>query len=85
MLAEVKRGCLAWFGLLHPHLLLKTKRVLAVLGERDSTKVLGIDPLCWELICNGFNNILEKPGTIPERATKYKFDLMHNSVLHAKR
>ena len=28
VLTEVKRGCLAWFGLLHPHLLLDTEGVL---------------------------------------------------------
>ena len=42
VLAEVKCGCLAWFGLLHPHSLLDTKGVFAVLwggrqfqGTRD--------------------------------------------------
>ena len=32
VLAQVKHGCPAWFGLLHPNSLLKTKRVLAALG-----------------------------------------------------
>ena len=33
VLAEVKHGCPAWYGLLHPHSLLHTKGLLAVLGK----------------------------------------------------
>ena len=44
VLAEVKYDCLAWFGLLHSHLLLDTKGVLAMFGGANSTKVLNTDP-----------------------------------------
>ena len=65
MLAEVKHGYPAWFGLLHPHSLLDTE-VLAVLGVGDSTKVLDTDLSCWELICSKFSDIFEKLVTPPE-------------------
>ena len=68
MLAEVKRGCRACFGLLHPYSLLDTKGVLATLVEGDGTKVAGSDPLDWELICGEFSDVFEKPDTPPERA-----------------
>ena len=57
VLAVVKRGCLAWFGLLHPHSLLDTKGVSAILERRDSTKVSGADPSHWELICIEFSDV----------------------------
>ena len=75
VLAEVKRGCPIWFGLLHPYLLLDTKKMLAVLGERDSTKVPGTDPSCWQLISelkvnldSGLSDAFELPGTPANRA-----------------
>ena len=37
LLIEVKHGCHAWFGWLHPHSLLGITRVLAMLGERECT------------------------------------------------
>ena len=58
MLAEVKRGCPAWLGLLHPHSLLDTNGVLALLGGGDSNKVLGIDPSRWKLVCREFSDVL---------------------------
>ena len=61
-LLRLTRSCPAYFGLLHPHLFLDTKGLLVVLGERDSTKVPGNDPLCWELICSKFSNIFQKPA-----------------------
>ena len=85
MLAEVKHGCPAWFGLLHPHSLLDTKGVLAELGGGDSTKVPGTDPSHWELICSEFSDVFEKPGTPPERAIKHEIDLLPDSVPPAKR
>ena len=63
MLAEVKRGCPASCGLLHPHLLLDNKGVLATLGEGDSMKVPGTDLSLWELIFSEFSNVFEKPST----------------------
>ena len=45
LLAGVKHGCPAWFGLSHPHSLLETKGLLAALGGRDSIKVPGTDSL----------------------------------------
>ena len=57
VLAEVKRGCYAWFGLLHPHSLLDIKWVLAVLGGGDGIKVPGIDPSHWEQICSELSDI----------------------------
>ena len=47
VLAEVKHGCPAWFGSLHPDLLLDTKGVLAVLRGGGSTKVPGSDLSNW--------------------------------------
>ena len=44
MLAEAKRGCPEYFGLLHPHLLLDNKGLLAALGKVDNTKAPGTDP-----------------------------------------
>ena len=74
VLAEVKRGCLTFFGLLHPHSLLDTKGVLAVLEGGDSTKVPSSDPSHWDLICSEFSDVFEKPGTHPWRAIKYETD-----------
>ena len=85
MLAKVKCGCPAWFGLLHPHLLLDTKGVLAVLGGEDSTKVPGTEPICWELICSEFSDFFEKPGNLPKRAIKHKINFLPESVPPAKR
>ena len=51
---------------------------------RDSTKVLGIDPLHWELICSEFSDVFEKPGTPSERAIKHKINLLPDSILSAK-
>ena len=47
VLAEMKRSCPAWFGLLHPHSPLDTNVLLAVLGGGDSTKVPGTDFSYW--------------------------------------
>ena len=85
MLAEVKYGCPAWFGLLHPYFLLDTKGVLLSLGGENSTNILGIDPSHWELICSGFSGVFEKPSTPPERAIKFKIDFLPDSVLPTKR
>ena len=85
VLAEVKRGCAALFGLLHPHSLPDTKGVLSELGERDSTKVTSTNPSRWELICSEFSDVLEKPGTPPARTIKHETDLLPDSVLPAKR
>ena len=67
VLAEVKRGFPAWFGLC-PHLLLDTMGVLAVLGGGDTTKVAGIDPSHWKKICGEFSIVFEFTGTLPDRA-----------------
>ena len=80
----MKRSCPAWFGLLHLHSLLDTKGVLTALGGGDSTKVPGTDPSHWELICSEFSDALEKPSTPPERAIKYKIDLLPDSIPHAE-
>ena len=85
MLAKVKSGCLAWFGLLHPHSLLVTKGMLTVLGGGDSPKVLGTDPSHWELICHKFVDVFKKPSTPPERAIKHDIDLLPDSAPPAKR
>ena len=85
MWADVNYGCPAWFSLLHPHSLLDTKGVLAVLGGGDSTKVLGTNPLHWELIHSEFSDIFEKQSNSLERTTKHNIDLLPNSVLPAKR
>ena len=85
MLAEVKHGCPAWFGLLYPQSLLDTKGVLTVLGGGDSTKVPSTDPSHWELICSVFSDIFENPGIPPKRAFKHKIDLLPDSVLPAER
>ena len=61
----------AWFGLLHPHLFLDTKEILAALGGGTSIKVPGTDPSHWELICSVFSDIFEKLGTPPERDIKH--------------
>ena len=45
VLAEVKRGFSAWYGLLHPHLSLETKEVLTILEGGDSSKVPDTDTL----------------------------------------
>ena len=45
VLAEIKHGSPACFGLLYPHSQLDTKGVLAALGGGDNTKVPGIGPL----------------------------------------
>ena len=60
VLADMKY---VWFGLLHPHSLLETKGVLAVLGGGDSIKVLGTNPSHWELIYSDFSDVFDKPGT----------------------
>ena len=70
VLAEMKHGCPAWFGCLHPHLLLDTKRLLAALREGDNAKVPGTDPSYWELMCSEFGDLFEKPSTPSERAIK---------------
>ena len=62
-LDEVKYSCPAWFGLLHPQLLLGTKGVLAVLEGGDNTKVPGTNPSYWKQICSEFSNIFEPQGT----------------------
>ena len=85
VLAEVSFGCPAWFGLLHPLLPMDARRVLAVLGGRDSTKVPGTDSTRWEQIYSEFSDILEQPGTPPERAIENKIDFMPDSVLPAKK
>ena len=85
VLAAVKWGYPALFGLFHPHSLLGTKRVLAVLGGVDSTKVPGTDPLCWELIYGKFSDIFKKPGPPPEKAIKHKIDLLPHSLPLAER
>ena len=84
LLAKVTFNCPAWFGLLHPHSLLDTKGVLAVLGGGDSTKLPGTDPLYWELICSKFTDVFEKPGTTPEKAIKHEIDLLPDFVPHAE-
>ena len=63
MLAEVKHGCPAWFGLLYPLSLLDTKEVLAALKRGDSTKIPGTELSRWELICSEFYGVLKPPGT----------------------
>ena len=85
MLAKVKSGSLALFGLLHPYSMLDTKGVLVELEERDSTKVPFTNPSQWELICSEFHDIFEKPSTPSERAIEYKIDLLPYSVPPAKR
>ena len=85
MLAEVKNGYPAWFGLLHPHTFLDTKEVLVVLGGEDSTKVPGANPLYWELVCNEFIDAFKNPGTPPKRAIKHKIDLLPDSIPPAKK
>ena len=85
VLAEVKCIYLAWFSMLHLNLLRDTKGVLAALGVGDGTKITSTDLSYWELICSEFSNILEPPGTPPERATEFKIDLLPDSVLPAKR
>ena len=47
---EVKHDCLTCFGLLHPHLLLETKGIIAALRGREGTKVLNTSPSHWELM-----------------------------------
>ena len=59
--------------------------MLAALGGGDHTKVLGTDPLHWELICTEFSDAFEKPSTPPERAIKHEIDLLPDSIPHAKR
>ena len=85
MLANVKCSCPPWFGLLHPHLLLDTKELLAELGGRDSTKVLSTYLLRWELPCSKFYNTFEPQGTPLKIVLKYKIDLLLESTLAAKR
>ena len=85
VLAEVKHSYPACFGLSHPHSLLDTKRVLAVLGGGDSTKVPGTHPPHWELICSEFSNMFEKQGTPPERAIKHEINLLPIFVPPLKR
>ena len=70
VLTEIKPGCPAWFGLLHPHWLLDTKGVLAALGGGDCNKVLGTDPPHWELMCSEFSGVFKTPGSSPKRAIK---------------
>ena len=84
-LAEVQCGCPAWLDLLQPHSLLDTKGELEILGGVDSIKVTGTDPLHWKLICSEFSDVLDKPGTSPERAIKYKIGLLPDSVPPANR
>ena len=73
VLAEVEYGCPAWFGLLHPHLLLDTKGLLAAMGGGGSTKIPGTDPSHWDIhfICCEFSDVFEKLDTPPERAIKH--------------
>ena len=85
MLAEVKRGCPAWFSLLHPHLLLDTKGVLAALNGEDNTKIPGTDLSHCGLICSELSDVFEKPGTLPERAIKHETDLLPGFVQPTKR
>ena len=84
MLAKVKLGCTA-FKLLHTHLLLVTKGMLAVLGEGDSTKVLGTDPSHLELIFSKFIDVIEKPVASLERVIKHEIYLLPDSVPPTKR
>ena len=81
----MKHGYPAWFGLLHPHSLLDTKGVVAVLGGGDSTKVPDTDLSYWELMYSSFSDVFEKPGTPPERAIKHEIDLLPKSVPPAKK
>ena len=85
VLAKVKRGCPAWLSLLHPHSLLDTKGLLAALGGGDSTKIQGTNPSCWEIVCSEFSDILENPGTLPERSIKHEIDLLPDSIPDAKK
>ena len=71
VLGEVKRSYLAWFSLLHPHSFLDTKGFLAALRGGNNTNVPGTDPSHWELICNEYSIVFEKPGTPPERTIKH--------------
>ena len=80
VLAEVKCGCPAWFGLLYPNSLPDFKGVLAALGEGDNTKILGTDPLQWEQICSDFGDTFEQPSTLPERTIKHEIGLLPDSV-----
>ena len=50
VLADVKYRHPAWFGLLHPHLLLDMKGLLAALGGVQGTKAPATEPLYRELI-----------------------------------
>ena len=85
VLPEVKCSFTAWFGLLLPHSLLDTKRVLAALGEMDNTKEAGTDPSHWEFICSELSDVFERPNAPLERAVKHKIDLPLDSVAPAKR
>ena len=84
MLAEVKCCCLAWLGLLHPHLFLDTNGGLAMLREKDNTKVAGTDPSHCKLISSEFSDVFKKPATPLERAIKYEIDFLQDSIAHAK-
>ena len=59
--------------------------MLATFGEGDSTMVLSTDPLYWELIYIENSDIFEHPGTLTERAIKYKVYLLPDSVPPANR
>ena len=83
VLPAVKHGFSEWFSLLNPHLLLDTKGLLAALGAKDSTKVLGTDPSHWELNCSEFSGIFELPDTPPTRAIKIDIDLLLDCVAPA--
>ena len=54
--------------------------MLAALVGGDSTNIPGTDSLCWELICSESSDVFELPGITPERAIKYKIDLLPDSV-----
>ena len=59
--------------------------MLAALGKRDSTKVLGTDPSHWEQIYGEFSDAFEQPGTPPRRAIKHEINLLPDSEPLAKR
>ena len=84
VLAQLKYGCPAWFGLLYPYSLLDVKEVFAEWGGGDSTKVPSTDPSHWELICSEFSDTFEKPSTPPKRTMKYEIDLLPDFVPSAQ-
>ena len=64
VLVEAKRNYPACFRLLHPHSLLDTMRVLAVLGGGGgSIKDPGIEDSHCKLICSELSNVFKILGT----------------------